>query len=101
MVHHFIEALYLSAALIAIGACVPQLRQLIRAKASDEFNFSTWLIWTMTQSVTLMYVISIGNFLMAGVNLVWVSFYATMTFLIIRYRYRATQQLIPAEELEA
>lgn len=99
MIHHFIEVLYLVAAVIAIGACVPQLQQLIRAKASDELNFSSWLIWTMTQSVTLTYVISIGNLLMTIVNLVWVSFYATMAFLIIRYRYKATQ-LMSGEEIE-
>lgn len=80
--------LYLLAATAAIGACVPQLKQLVKAKASDEFSLGTWMTWAMTQTVTLIYVISIGNMLMAMVNVVWVSFYTAMALLIIRYRYK-------------
>ncbi len=88
MFSHLIEVLYLTAATIAIGACVPQLRQLIKAKASDELNLSTWVLWAMTQTITLVYVISIGNTLMTVVNTVWVSFYVAMAALIIKYRYK-------------
>lgn len=81
-----IEILYLIAATIAVGACIPQLRQLVIAKASDELSLPTWITWTLTQCFTLMYVISIKNIPMTIVNVIWVSFYASMVGLIVYYR---------------
>ncbi len=88
------------AATIAVGACVPQLKQLVKTKASDEFSLSTWMIWAIAQTVTLMYVISLGNMLMAMVNIVWVSFYTAMSVLIIRYRYKGRAEQIATIEVE-
>lgn len=79
--------LYIIAAIVAIGACVPQVTRLLRTKQSDGFYFRTWVIWAMTQMVTLLYVVSIGDWLMTAVNVVWVSFYVVMSVLILRYRF--------------
>lgn len=85
---HFIEVIYIAAAVIALSAGIPQLRQLFITKASDELSLSTWTIWFMTQLATLWYVMSISNALMMVVNFAWVSFYAAMVGLIIHYRRR-------------
>lgn len=91
---YIIETIYTLAAIIALAACFPQIRQIILTKRSEEFSAQTWLIWTFTQCMTLMYVIAIGNILMTVVNIAWVSFYAMMTYLIFRYRLAP-----PAEEM--
>lgn len=89
-----IEIAYIIAAIVAISAGVPQLRQLLIAKASDELSLPTWIVWLSTQTVTLVYVVSIGSTLMAYVSLAWVLFYAAMVSLIIYYR-RPARQLSP------
>lgn len=81
-----IEVIYILAAIVAIGACIPQIRQLIVSKASDELSIPTWSMWLGTQCITLAYVLTLGNFLMAAVSLAWVSFYASMVVLIVYYR---------------
>lgn len=94
-----IEILYTLAAVISLSACVPQLRQLVISKRSDEFSLRAWSLWILTQLMTLLYVISIGNMLMTFVNVAWVSFYALMTYLIIRYR-RPAQPVYVKEPTE-
>lgn len=84
----YIEILYTISATIAICACVPQVLQLFRSKHSDEFSIQTWLTWTLTQMMTFVYVASIGNLLLMVVNGIWVSFYACMTIMILRYRVK-------------
>lgn len=88
-----IELLYMLAATLSLVACVPQLRQLKLSKCSDEFSLMSWGTWTGAQMMSLMYVISIGNVLMVLVNIAWVSFYAYMTYLIVRYRRSASTDL--------
>ncbi|MDQ5932106.1 MAG: hypothetical protein QG649_191 [Patescibacteria group bacterium] len=83
---HIIEIIYIVGAIIALSAGVPQVRQLLVAKASDEFSLSTWCLWLTTQCVTLTYVTTLQNVLMMLVNLAWVAFYAAMVGLIIYYR---------------
>lgn len=83
---YLIEFFYITAALIALSAGVPQLRQLLVSKASDEFSLSTWFIWLSTQCVTLAYVTTIGNTIMMVVNIAWVLFYAAMVGLILYFR---------------
>lgn len=87
---HIIEALYITAALIALSAGVPQLRQLLIAKASDELSLPTWCTWLFTQCATLIYVTALGNILMIVVNFAWVGFYGAMVCLIIFYRRRGS-----------
>lgn len=91
-----IEFLYSLSASIALIACIPQLRQLIATKRSEEFSLQTWVLWTATQSVTLVYTISIHNVLMITVNILWVSFYALMTYLIFHYGYLMNVSAEPA-----
>ena len=81
-----IEILYVIAAAIALCAFVPQLHQLIRVKASDELNLSTWVMWSSTQAVSLAYTISISNVLLIVVNALWVGFYLAMVVMILYYR---------------
>lgn len=81
-----ISFIYLIGALIAISASVPQVVKLFRTKHSGEFQLSTWVVWTGTQATSLLYVASLGNVLMIGTNIAWVSFYGIMSYLIYRYR---------------
>lgn len=90
-----ISIIYLIGALVAISASIPQVIRLFRTKHSGEFQLSTWVIWTGTQATSLLYVISIGNILMIGTNIAWVSFYAVMSYLI--YRYRPQPEYVAAE----
>lgn len=92
-----IKIIYIMAATLAISACVPQLRQLIRTKSSAELSLVTWSIWTFTQLATLLYVFSIGDIVMVVVNIMWVSFYAAMTALILRYRRRTLLATTPVQ----
>lgn len=96
---HFIEITYITAAIVALSAGIPQLRQLLITKASDEFSLSTWLVWLSTQCITLAYVTTIGNVLMMFVNIAWVLFYAAMVSLIVYYRrYVRIMKPITVEE---
>ena len=88
-----IELLYMLAASFSLAACVPQLKQLFLTKCSDEFSVISWGTWTGAQFMSLIYVTSLGNVLMMLVNVAWVSFYAFMTYLIIRYRRTASADL--------
>ena len=100
---HIIETIYIIAGLLAISACLPQIRQLIITKASDELSLGTWSVWFMTQCVTLVYVASIDNMLMIIVSAAWVSFYAVMVGLIIYYRRttKTTVQPVPVTSDDA
>jgi hypothetical protein len=84
------EIHYIIAAAIALTVCIPQIRQLLATKRSDEFSLRTWATWTVTQTVTLSYVASIGDVLLVCVSIAWVSFYAIMSLLILRYRRPVT-----------
>lgn len=98
---YIIELIYIVAALIALGAAFPQLKQLLHTKASDEFSLSTWVLWSFTQLATLLYVTSIGNALMIAVNIVWVGFYALMAILIVYYRQNRSIMIAdPVEEIQ-
>lgn len=97
---HVIEVIYIAAAIVALSAGAPQLRQLLITKASDELSLPTWCIWFVTQFVTLLYVSSIGNTLMVVVNIAWVSFYGAMVTLILHYRRRPRAAEVVAIEDE-
>ena len=86
-----VESIYMAAAIISIGACVPQIRRLIQTKNSDGFSVPTWVMWSGTQVVTLVYVISLQAMLMVAVNIIWVTFYGAMTILIVHYRLKKHQ----------
>lgn len=88
--------MYITGALIALCAGASQLRQLLVSKASDEFSLSTWFVWLGTQCTALLYTVSIGNILMVAVNCAWITFYAVMVMLIVRYRTK--KPLVSEEE---
>jgi uncharacterized protein with PQ loop repeat len=93
-----IEIAYILATMISLGAGIPQIRQLMAEKRSDEFNISSWSMWVGTQCVSLLYAISIANFLLVSVNVLWVAFYATMAVLVIKYRPRP-QAILPVQSM--
>lgn len=88
-----IKILYCMAAVIALGACIPQVACLLRSKQADSFSVSSWVAWTVTQFVTLVYVVSIRNTMMTLVSVAWVSFYIVMIVLILHYK---KQTFLPA-----
>jgi uncharacterized protein with PQ loop repeat len=80
------EITYTIGVLVAIGACIPQVIQLIKTKRSDEFSISTWLLWATTQGLSFMYAMHLGDTLLIAANAIWVSFYTLMVALIFHYR---------------
>ena len=95
----FIEIAYIVSTMISLLAGIPQARQLMIEKRSDEFSLSSWSLWVGTQCVSLMYALSIHNMLLAAVNVMWVSFYAFMVALILRYRTRSVVITAPADAI--
>jgi uncharacterized protein with PQ loop repeat len=82
-----LEILYIFGVIISICASLPQVRQLVTVKASDEFSLTTWTLWLFTQCVTLIYVISLHNTLLIAAGVLWTAFYVAMVYLIIHYRH--------------
>ena len=80
-----IQVLYIAAGFIALSAGSLQLFKLLKKKNSDEFNLGTWLMWSCTSSVSTMYAISLGDPFFTMISASWVSFYVSMSVLIIRY----------------
>lgn len=76
---------------VAISATIPQLIRLIKVKSSREFSLRSYVLWTMTQMVTLMYVSSIGDILLTVASSLWVLYYTVMIVLILRYRQTGPQ----------
>ncbi len=83
-----VQIIYFISASIGILAMIPQLRRLIISKQSDGLSLTTWGTWACCQMVSLAYAISINARAYMIVNVVWITFYWTMVFLIIRYRKR-------------
>lgn len=96
-----LETLYITAVIVSIAASLPQVRQLVAVKASDEFSLTTWLLWLLTQGVALVYVMSLHNMLLIAAGVLWVSFYAVMVYLIIHYRHIRKPVVIEAQSIEA
>lgn len=80
-----IQLLYIVAGFIALSAGAFQLSKLLKKKNSDEFNLGTWLLWSGTQSITTMYALSLGDPLFTFISASWVTFYLSMSVLIIKY----------------
>jgi uncharacterized protein with PQ loop repeat len=95
-----IEIIYIVGVMVAICAGLPQIIQLVKSKASDEFSVPTWGMWLVTQCSSLAYAISISNAILVGVNLAWMSFYLIMISLILWYRRRPAYELVVLDEQE-
>lgn len=83
-----IEIIYLTGSAVSIGGMAPQIKQLIQTKKSDELSNATWVTWTVTQAIAMVYAVSIHAPLLIITNSVWVGFYVLMTGLIFHYRTR-------------
>ena len=83
-----IQTIYLISASIGILAMIPQIKKLMVVKQSDGLSLTTWATWGCCQTVSLVYAISVGATAYIYVCTVWIAFYATMVFLIVKYRKR-------------
>jgi len=81
-----IQIAYIIASFIAVAATIPQVKQLLATKESDELNLTSWSTWTAYQVVATIYGISISAWLYVVVSTAWIIFYVTMLTLIVRYR---------------
>lgn len=84
--NHYIETAYITSSVIAILMSLPQVRQLLVEKSSEELNIGTWATWLCSQFVVLLYVASKGEKVMIATNIVWCTFYIIMITLILYYR---------------
>lgn len=81
-----IEFAYLIASSIAIMAMLPQVKQLLVTRQSEEFNVFSWSSWTFSQFVALMYGISLGAVPYIVINSIWLAYYLVMIGVIIYFR---------------
>jgi uncharacterized protein with PQ loop repeat len=86
------QTIYLLASCIAVIAMVPQIRQLLVTKQSDELNMSTWATWAVCQFASLNYAASIKATPYIIVSIAWLGFYGAMVFLIIKYRSKSPEE---------
>lgn len=80
-----LQIIYIISGFVALSAGAFQLTKLLKKKNSDEFNLGTWLMWAATQSISTTYAVSLGDALLVVMSSAWVTFYALMSVLIIRY----------------
>ena len=83
---HLFEVLYIMSTTVSLIASVPQARQLIITKRSDELSATTWVVWLCTQCVSFVYAISIAQTALILANIGWITFYSVMVGLILYYR---------------
>lgn len=81
-----IEIIFLIVQSATLFASMPQVVRLVKMKQSDELSIFTWSIWLVSQSVSLVYVLSINNIPLIIVNAAWVIFYIVMMVLILKYK---------------
>ena len=100
---HLIEITYLILSALSVVAMVPQIRQLLITKQSDELSLATWFIWGTYQTTALIYSITLHAIPWLITNLTWVSFYVVMLTLIVKYRKNpanVTTQLLENASLD-
>lgn len=83
-----VQTIYLFSASIGILAMIPQIRRLLVIKQSDGLSLTTWGTWACCQVISFIYAVSINAKAYMLVSAVWICFYWTMAFLIIKYRKR-------------
>jgi len=77
---------------LSVIAAVPQLLQLLKIKHSDGFSLISWSTWLMYQVVAVLYTMSIKAWVYFVINLLWVAFYTTMVYLIIKYHVKSKRK---------
>lgn len=80
-----ISLMYMLSGFASICAGMPQLIKLVRIRRASDFHLPTWCMWLGCQIVTLVYAALIHATLIVVVSALWISFYAAMVGLIIRY----------------
>lgn len=85
--------IYLATSLCSVATALPQVRQILVMKNSDEFNLLSWLAWSIAQITALVYSITIHSLPYVVVNLGWITFYLVMTVLIVKYRHPKVSEL--------
>lgn len=81
--------LYLAASTASIIATLPQIKQLVVAKCSDELSLISWSIWGISQCITMIYSVYISAVPLIIANSAWILFYLIMVILIIKYRKKS------------
>lgn len=97
-----IALIYMLSGFISVCAGMPQLMKLMRTHRASDFHLPTWCMWLGCQVVTLCYAAMIHAGLIVAVSALWISFYAAIIGLIIRYgRVGAVETVeIPLEPAE-
>jgi uncharacterized protein with PQ loop repeat len=98
-----IEIIYLITSTGSLLMTVPQIRQLIVTKQSDELNIGTWTMWLVSQSVFFAYVVSKNDTVLMIMQFIWTLLYLAMVCLIVYYRWRpggATPEQAPVLDQE-
>jgi hypothetical protein len=80
-----IALMYMLSGFVSICAGMPQLIKLVRTRRASDFHLPTWSMWLCCQIVTLVYAAMIHAGLIVAISVLWISFYAAMVILIIRY----------------
>lgn len=80
-----IAVIYILSGFGSIIAGTPQLIKLIRTRRASDFHLPTWCMWLCCQIITLVYAAMIHAGLIVAISVLWISFYAAMVGLIIRY----------------
>ena len=78
---------YSIACFTQLAAGLPQLYEIIREKSSHEMNLLTWGGWLGSQFVCLIYILSLGNPVLAAVSSAWTIYYIAMVAAIVYYRH--------------
>lgn len=80
-----IALIYMLSGFVSVCAGMPQLVKLVRTRRASDFHLPTWSMWLCCQTITLVYAAMIHATLIVVVSVLWISFYAAMIGLIIRY----------------
>lgn len=79
-----------------IVAGLPQIREIIRKRSSEELSLVTWIAWLVMQSLCFTYVASVGDPVLMSMSGLWILYYAAMVGVISYYR-RFGQPLLARE----
>lgn len=96
------EILYVMSTTVSLVSSIPQARQLVVTRRSDELSLPTWVAWLGTQMISFLYAVSISQGALIFANIGWITFYAVMVGLIIYYRRPAyvSRLVLAVDEVE-
>jgi hypothetical protein len=88
-----IELFYITTTLASIVTALLQFKNSRGTKNSEKFSLSSWIAPLAAQLTVLVCVISIASVHYLLVNILWMTFYASMILLIRKYRSGAQKEL--------